>query len=130
MADDPNPQLRAELNAALADLEPQIRGLHDLAAVSISADLIASVTQQIIEREYRRNLITTALARLDDAHDAMNTLEADGYPALPQATIIASQFNELQEQQTDLETAIALFREQASRMTVGLGEPSAKPKPA
>jgi len=39
MADDPNPALRAELNAALDAITPQLRGLHDLVAVSISTDL-------------------------------------------------------------------------------------------
>ena len=127
MAADPNPALRAELNAALDVLAPQIRGLHDLAAVSISADLAASVAEQIVERERRRDLLNAAIATLDAGHDAMNALEADGYPALPDATIIASQFNELQEQSSDLDTAIGIFAEQASKGTVVLGTPTAKP---
>ena len=130
MAREINPELEAELHTANSVLDPQIRGMHDLEAVSISDDLKATIQVQITAREHRHALQDDVLAKISAAKDAMAALEADGYPALPQATIIASQYNELQEQQTDLETAIALFREQASRMTVGLGEPSAKPKPA
>jgi hypothetical protein len=127
MAADPNPELRAELEAALAVIEPQIRGLNDLLNVSISGELAASIRGELAEREHRRDLIVAAIACLDALQAAMDALEADGYPALPPATIIASQYAELQGQASDLTTAVAVFDEQASQLTVGLGTPAAKP---
>jgi hypothetical protein len=46
MSDDINSARRAELNNQLRDLEPKIRGLDDLAKVSISPDLQAKVVEQ------------------------------------------------------------------------------------
>jgi hypothetical protein len=128
MAEDINPVLRAELNEALAVLAPQIRGLHDFAVpVSISPDLLVSVNAQITFRENRRDLIQAALDCLDATQAALSALESDGYPELPQAAIIASQFEELQEESADLDAAASVFIEQAGRVTVVLGAPAPKP---
>lgn len=109
MADDPNPALRAELIAAMAVLNPQIRGLHDLETVSISAELKATVTGQVADRERRRDLIQAVLTCLDQTLAALRLLEQDGYPALPAAPIMGSLFSELQEENSDLAAAIAVF---------------------
>jgi hypothetical protein len=129
MANDPNPQLRAELNAALAVLQPQIRGLHDLSAVSISADLQSSVRNEITARERRRDLIQAVLNNLDTTLSSLIALEHDGYPALPSTQMVPAQFEELQGQSADLTAAIKVFAEQpvASQMTVALGQPAEKP---
>jgi hypothetical protein len=130
MADDPNPALRAELTAALQVLAPQIRGLHDLAAVSISPDLKAEIATQIAERERRRDLISTVIQWLDGAVQALNALANDGYPALPSAPIPPALFSELQGEETDLDAAVALFTaQQATTLSVSLGEPTAKTQP-
>lgn len=109
MADDPNPALRSELSAALGLLGPQIGGLHDLAVVSISADLRATISTQITNRERRRDLIQAVLDALDHVVAALRILEQDGYPDIPVVTIVQSQFNELQDEAGDLKAAVAVF---------------------
>lgn len=127
MADDPNPALRAELIAAQKVLAPQIRGLHDLVATSISADLAAAINQQIIVRERRRDLIQAALDRLDAVVDARTALEADGYPTLPGSVIEPDLFKELQGENSDLDAAVAVFKEDiAANISVTLGAPTPK----
>lgn len=123
MADDPNPALRAELVAAIEVLAPQIRGLHDLALVSITADLAAEISKEIVVRERRRDLINAVIAMLDSAWQALNALEADGYPSLPTAPIPAALFSELHGDEADIEAAVSLFTQQA--VSVGLDVPNA-----
>lgn len=114
MADDPNPALRAELNDALVVLAPQIRGLHDLAAVSVSADLLGAINHQITIRERRREFILAVLHTLDLVVEARAGLEADGYPTLGSAVIEPALFSELQGQDSDLTSAVAVFGQQAT----------------
>jgi hypothetical protein len=109
MADDPNPALRAELVAALAVLAPQIRGLHDLALVSISPELAAEIAKQITSRERRRDLINTVIAGLDSTWQSLNALQGDGYPSLPTVPLHAALLSELQGEETDLDAAVGLF---------------------
>jgi len=129
MPADVNPALRAELMAALAVLEPQIRGLHDLAAVSISPELLTQIDAQIASRERRRDLIQAVLASLDAANAANDALASDGYPALPNASLPAGLFAELQGEETDLDAAVAIFEETlpATIVSVDLGAPTDKP---
>jgi hypothetical protein len=132
MADDPldpNPALRAELEAALAILNVQIRGLHDLAAVSISPELLAEINEQIIARERRRDLIQAVLNALDGVVVARRALSADGYPALPDIELSTDLFQELQGQDSDLKAAIGIFEAPpvASRISAELGSPADKP---
>ena len=131
MADDPNPGLRTELMAAMAVLAPQIRGLHDLAAVSVSSDLAVEIGHQITSRERRRDLILQVIQTLDHVIVARNELEADGYPTLDGAIVVTSLLSELQEESADLLAAVAVFKpdDTAASMTVGLGTPAAKPTP-
>ncbi len=127
MAADPNPVLRAELEAALAVLAPQIRGLHDWATpVSISPELVGEINDEIVVRERRRDLIQKVLDDLDQAFADLKTLEVDGYPELPPVSLTANLFNELQGQLSDVEAATAVFSEQASSLTVSFGAPVAK----
>jgi hypothetical protein len=109
MADDPNPTLRAELVAANAVLAPQIRGLHDLALVSISSELAAEIAKQIAARERRRDLINGVIALLDGALQSLNALQADGYPLLPTVPLHAALLSELFGEKTDLDAAHGLF---------------------
>jgi hypothetical protein len=125
MADDPNPALRAELVAALAVLAPQIRGLHDLAVVSISSDLAAEVAKQIAMRTDRRDLIKAVIAALDGALQSLNALQADGYPSLPTVPLQAALLSELRGEETDLDAAVGLFTpEPATSISVVLGAPT------
>src|SRR3954468_10099819 len=124
MADDVNPALRAELEAAKAVLEPQIRGLHDLTHVSISSDLEQEILLQVEKRERRRDLIQSVLDGLDRTVDARGALEDDGYPALEDAQLSDAMLGELREENDDLKAAVNLFkRDGAATLSINLGEP-------
>lgn len=132
MADDPNPVLRAELEAARALLLPQIRGMADIVSMrdaTLRGDTRAAVQDGLDRRQRRKSLIDNALHALDIALDHLNQLEADGYPALPKIDVKPTIFQELQEEQSDIDLATAEFETDliASAMTVTLGTPAAKP---
>lgn len=128
MADDPNPELRAELEAALAVLEPQIRGLHDLANDRISNELLQFYNSSIAVHERRRDLILRELTKLDDALSGRVDLENDGYPSLPTVELPNSLFQELQEQVRDISAGAGVFEllELASQLKVTIGTPEDK----
>lgn len=129
MADDPNPTLRAELVAANAVLAPQIRGLHDLALVSISPELAAEIAKQIAARERRRDLINGVIALLDGAWQALNSLQADGYPALPTVPLQSALLSELRGEETDLDAAVGLFTAEPT-ITLDVANASITSQPA
>src|SRR5579859_6802932 len=82
MADYTESQLRAELQAALAVLAPQIRGLNDLSKTSISTELLNQIDEQITNRVRRQSLIQAVLNGLDAVDGELSALENDGYPDL------------------------------------------------
>lgn len=127
MAADPNPALRDELNTALAVVAPEIRGLHDLTTVSISDDLRGAINGQITARERRRDLIQNVISGLDAVVRSLQALEADGYPTLDPVVVQSTLFSELQGEIADLGAAAGVFKaDQASRLSVALGAPTAK----
>lgn len=127
MADDPNPALRAELIAARAVVDPQIRGMHDLVTVSITDELRTKIDEEIVIRERRRDLIQAVIDALDSTLRALEALEADGYPKLPEAIIDPALFSELQGEEADLDAAVAVFTPNvATTLSVSLGEPTPK----
>lgn len=128
MAEDPNPVLRAELNAAIAVLDPQIRGLDDMEHVSVSPELRAQFSATKKARIRRRDLCQAVLNNLDATFNAIKALEADGYPNLPPVAISPNLMTELGGQDSDLDEAIKLFEEDksASTIAVELGAPTAK----
>lgn len=125
---DPNPALTAELNAALAVLEPQIRGTDDIAHVSVSKGLRAADEQLRDDRMRRQGLINEVLKQLDETAAAITALKNDGYPNLPQMELTPELWEELKTQKADLDSAFALFKqqEQASNIAIELGAPVAK----
>jgi hypothetical protein len=128
MADDINPALRADLEAAKAVLEPQIRGLHDLINTSISGDLKAQIAVQIEIRERRRDKIQTVLNDLDGAVEDMEILERDGYPDIGEAHLPDFLLTELSGEESDLDAALKLFKlEPAQNISIVLGAPVPKP---
>ena len=127
MADDINPTLRQQLNDALAVLAPQIRGLHDIAAVS-QGELQTTINAQITARERRRDLIQNVLNNLDACVSALGSLETDGYPNLPQVPMTPAQFLTLQGEAEDITAAVGVFTEEATSLSVGLGAPAGKPQ--
>lgn len=125
MADDLISNLLEEFQAAIAVLDPQIRGLTDLAVpgVSISDGLRTEVQGQIAERDQRKTLIENAAA-------ALNALVADGYPDLPQDTIDQALYTELQGQMDDQKAAASVFEATpaAATATITFGQPVSKPQ--
>lgn len=129
MADDINFDRRTELEAALDVLEPQIRGLHDLAAVSISRDLKAAIDREVAARERRRNLIRAEIAEMDQANTAHDKLLADGYPNLNVVALEPALFDELQGENADLDAATAIFdTDRAATLTMTFSNPQSQTK--
>lgn len=104
--------LRNELNAAVAKLEPQIRGLEDLSRVSLSAETMRFVRQEIDDHKRRLNLEQAALA-------ALAALDLDGYPLMPKAEVPPAVFDEMQEQIADLAAAFLEFEVLPQATTLG-----------
>lgn len=129
MAVDINPARRAELVGAKEVIEPQIRGLHDTAATSISPALRTALQNEAADREHHLALIQAELDRLDAAVAARSDLEDDG-PLIPAPiTIDASLIAELNEQKADQDAAAAVFvSSQATNVAVNLGRAAPKPE--
>jgi hypothetical protein len=106
---DPNPGLRTQYMADLAVLMPQIKGLQGLATTILSPPLLAQINEQIAARQRRQTLIQNVLHGLDAVIAERELLDADGYPALPAVPLIGSLFSELQEENSALEAAVAVF---------------------
>lgn len=128
MADTPNPALRDQLINDRNALAQAIRGLPDVASTTVSPDAVTVLNQQLAIRVRRRDLIQDVLDVLDRVVAALDLLEADGWPApVSKATVSASIFEELQEEQSDVQAAVAVFqREQAASIKVNLGAPTPK----
>ena len=99
---DSIPALDAELTAALAVLEPQIRGLADIMVIPASAGLTADIQASLAAHTRRRDLIAAAAA-------ALEALAADGYPNPVRSLLAAESYRELTAQILDQEAALAGF---------------------
>ena len=124
---DPNAALRAEYEAALAALEPQIRGLIDLIKTATSAELQTSLQAELDQLKERRKLLNNGIAALDEITAAQEALAADGYPAVPMAVLSAPTLEELNAEVKDIEAAQALFEAGAEKIEIHLGVPTDKP---
>lgn len=128
MAEDPNPALSAELTAARAVLAPQLRGSTDFQGASISAELRTVMQTAHTDRARRDSLLQAALAARDAYIAALDALENDGYPELPDVQIPGSLLSEIKEQQSDFTAAADMFEAaHATSINVTLGQ--AEPKP-
>lgn len=129
MADDPNPQLREKLNAALDILTPQLDGLHVLVGVSFTDDLLAQLTNQLGARIRRRDLSHGAINAIDALRSAMEALEADGWPELSTAPLPKDLLDELKLEMAHIKAAADVFaaEQAAKRIAVDLGTATTKP---
>lgn len=110
MAEDPYPLLRAQLEADLAIVEQESRGLKDLAATSVSQAMLDETVTPIAERDERATLIHNALRDMDLVVDALIALEADGWPApVPKEPLSPDLETELKGQADDLKAGILVF---------------------
>lgn len=121
--------LRAEINAAIAVISPQIRGLEDLTKVSLTKPTLDQVKGELADHRRRLDLLNGVIEALDALEAALARLVADGYPAMPKAEVTATVFAELQEQQADILAALAEFEQEplAENIAVVLGVPADKP---
>lgn len=128
MAGDPNPKISADMIAQRVILAPQIRGMNDLAATSISTPLRDAIQAIQRQRMHRDELIVAALAARDNYIAALTTLEKDGYPDLPNVPVRSDLLSELDGQNDDLHAASVVFvPEPAANISIGLSEPMDKP---
>ena len=113
--------LKDEIVAAQAVATPRLRGLEDLARVSLSEATLSFVNGVI--GAYKRRMAYEAAALL-----ALNALEDDGFPEVGKTTLPPSSFQDLREQAQDITAAIGEFEAElpASVMTVGLGSQAKK----
>lgn len=130
MADDPNPVLSGQLTDARAVLRPQISGLDDLKRTTIS-DALRNKLQETEDARVRRdNLLAGALAARDAYIAALDALEADGYPALPNVSVDDALLAEMTQEKSDLDAALKIFQHGiAATISIDLGEPVEKPSP-
>lgn len=128
MADDVNPTLRAELEAAKAVLGPQLKGLLDLSRANISGDLQEEIRRQIEIRQRRAGLIQSVINLLDAIAETILALERDGYPEIEGSELSGALFAELVSEESALEAATSIFKAQgAETIVVNLGTPVNKP---
>jgi hypothetical protein len=116
---DPNPALRAQLEASIAVIEPQIRGLIDLRATPAQADLATDMTAQITLYQNWRALLQNVLNDLNQTVVDMEALEATGWPNWPVTELPGSVYTELQGELSDIAAAAATFSPVGQIITAG-----------
>jgi len=100
---------RAELQAALSVLGPQIEGLGALAKANLSQPAIQAVSAQLLSRRNRLRLIQNVIGAIDVLSAAMAALTNDGYPALPTIPIQETLFEEIMREIDAMISAIEIF---------------------
>lgn len=122
-------ELKQEMAAAQAVLEPQIRGLDDLSHVSLSSAARTELQTANNNRKRRYGYLSEVSAALEALQRAMDNLYADGYPQMALEPVSAAVFDELQGQKADEAAAHAQFQLEptAQKLAIDLGEPVMKP---
>lgn len=126
--DNTIPGLRVEMNAAQAEIQPEIRGLADYTRIGLTPETGAAVQVESQEHARRNQLITDVLHALDALDAAILKLEADGYPAMPPSEVSQVVLDELAAHLRDVQEAIDEFvpKPQATTIAVTLGTPTSK----
>lgn len=109
MATDPNPELRAEWEAALTILTPKKRGLQDLTQQFRSDELIGYANARLAEAERWESLLNAAIATLDATVAAIEALEEVGYPNFEPTPLPQNLFDELQMEVSDFQAGAGTF---------------------
>lgn len=113
---------RAEVQAKLAIVTPQVRGLEDLSKASISSETQAKVQEALTTHAQLQAHLQSELASLSN-------LDGDGYPDIPKVEVIADVFAELEQQRIDALAAFGEFEPlpPASTLNIALGAAADKP---
>jgi hypothetical protein len=128
MASDLISERRAEWQAALDEIIPQIRGLEDKVNDALSEELRAVLKQRLAFLKQRQTLILQAKAAQDAADNAMSALEQHGFPELPDMEIPATLMEELDKEGADDAAARSGFEAtpMATTIDITLGTPADK----
>jgi hypothetical protein len=114
MATDSISGLQDELTAALAVLDPQIQGVHDLNDIqSITPALDNELTTAEQTMLHRRQLIQTVLDDIAALLRDLGSLEADGYPTPETFPLTGDLKAELDGQVKEVEIGAGVFTAEA-----------------
>jgi len=129
MASDLISERRAEWQAALDVLAPQIRGLEDKVKDDLSEELRIALKERLAFLKERDVLVNSAIAAQDAADAAEEVLEDHGFPALPDMEISSDLLEELDREVADNLAARSGFEviALASNLVISLGTPVDKP---
>jgi cobalamin-dependent methionine synthase I len=129
MASDLISERRAEWQAALDTIIPQIRGLEDQVNDALSEPLRAVLNERLAFLRQRQTLINDSIAAQDVADATQETLEAHGFPSLPDMEIPGNLIEELDREVNDSLAARSGFEAlpQASDIDISLGVVTDKP---
>jgi hypothetical protein len=109
MAIETNPALRAELEAALKALEPQIRGGEDFVIDATTPELKTIATEELARLKNRRALLQNAIAADDNYKAQLAALEADNYPDTPKTSVPGPVFDEIKSETSDYKAFVDRF---------------------
>jgi hypothetical protein len=114
--------LKAELEAAKAVIEPQIEGLHDFARLNIKPETLTKVQEVTVSFERRLGVIVAGL-------EALANLEADKYPETPQQEVLKDIYSDLAENVSTIEAAFSKFvvKDEATTAEIVPGTPEKQP---
>ena len=129
MASDSVTERQASFEDGLAIVDPQIKGVQNKLNDNISAELKAALSDRLAVLQRRQSLIRSSIATQDAADAAVNALEDDGFPELPNMEISDSLIQELQAEGAADDAAAAGFEviPPAANMSISLGSPIDKP---
>ena len=129
MASDSITERRAEWQAELDEIAPQIRGLEDKVNDALSEELRVVLNERLAFLRAREALILSAIAAQDAADAAEDALEDHGFPALPDMEIPANLLEELDREVADNLAARSGFEAMpaAATITIDLGTPQDLP---
>jgi hypothetical protein len=109
MAIDSIMERRALAKAGIAEVEPQIKGVKNKVNDEISGDLKVLYETRLTSLRRRQTKINSAMSAQDNADAQWASLEADGFPELPNVEVPASLLEEIKEEGIADDAAAAGF---------------------
>lgn len=129
---DESPQeMRDELQASLAHLDPLLVGLRNFQRLGLSEEARAEVDRVLSDHDHRRSNIATVLTAIDALEASVGVLMSTGYPVLNKEPISPAVREEIAALLAALSGAFGEFSRQndkAAVVKVDLGQPQQKPK--
>jgi predicted aconitase len=128
---NPNPERRAELEAALGPAADRVRGIEEMLEIEhLTPDLKAFLQGEHWNANLRRSAIADAIEGLDRAADRYSALISTGYPAVDAVEMPADLAAELDHVIADFLAVRATFKagapDLATRIEATAGEPRDK----